>query len=136
MGELIRKSCNCHRRLEGDRRGHRASLRQGRGGGGGQLRFEQGRRGPGGRRDRQSGGKAIAIQADVAKRADVKRLFADTAEKLGRPNILVNNAGVFSFAPLEAVTEEDFHRQFDTNVLGAILATRRPSRLSTARAAA
>jgi 3-oxoacyl-[acyl-carrier protein] reductase len=71
----------------------------------------------------KDGGKAIAIQADVGKGAAVKRLFADTLEKLGRPSILVNNAGVYSFAPLEAVTEEDFHRQFNTNVLGAILAT-------------
>jgi 3-oxoacyl-[acyl-carrier protein] reductase len=70
----------------------------------------------------KAGGKAVAIQADVAKRADVKRLFAETTTKLGRPSILVNNAGVYSFAPLEAVTEEDFHRQFNTNVLGTILA--------------
>ena len=72
----------------------------------------------------RSGGKAIAIQANVANRADVERLFVETEAKLGRPNILVNNAGVFGFGPLEAVTEEDFHRQFDTNVLGAILTTR------------
>ncbi|HME83620.1 MAG TPA: glucose 1-dehydrogenase [Roseiarcus sp.] len=71
----------------------------------------------------KTGGKAVAIQADVAKRADVKRLFDETREKLGRPNILVNNAGVYTFGPLESVTEQDFHRQFDTNVLGAILAT-------------
>jgi 3-oxoacyl-[acyl-carrier protein] reductase len=71
----------------------------------------------------KAGGKAVAIQADVAKRADVKRLFEETREKLGRPNILVNNAGVYKFGPLETVTEEDFHRHFDTNVLGAILAT-------------
>jgi 3-oxoacyl-[acyl-carrier protein] reductase len=71
----------------------------------------------------KSGGKAVAIQADVAKRADVQRLFAETREKLGRPSILVNNAGIYRFAPLEAVTEEDFHRHFDTNVLGSILAT-------------
>ena len=71
----------------------------------------------------KAGGKAVAIQADVANRADVQRLFAETREKLGRPSVLVNNAGVYSFAPLEAVTEEDFHRQFNTNVLGAILAT-------------
>jgi 3-oxoacyl-[acyl-carrier protein] reductase len=71
----------------------------------------------------KAGAKAIAIRADVANRADVQRLFAETREKLGRPNILVNNAGVYSFAPLEAITEEDFHRQFNTNVLGAILAT-------------
>ena len=70
----------------------------------------------------KAGGKAVAIQADVAKRADVKRLFRETMEKLGRPNILVNNAGVYAMGPLEAVTEEDFHRQFNTNVLGAILA--------------
>jgi 3-oxoacyl-[acyl-carrier protein] reductase len=66
--------------------------------------------------------KAVAIQADVAKRADVQRLFRETMEKLGRPSILVNNAGVYRMDPLEAVTEEDFHRQFNTNVLGAILA--------------
>src|SRR5580700_10671690 len=71
----------------------------------------------------RDGGKAVAIQADVAKRADVQRLFAETRERLGRPSVLVNNAGVYSFAPLEAVTEEDFHRQFKTNVLGTILAT-------------
>jgi 3-oxoacyl-[acyl-carrier protein] reductase len=71
----------------------------------------------------KAGGKAVAIQADVAKRADVQRLFAETKEKLGRPTILVNNAGVYNFAPLEEITEEDFHRQFNTNVLGAILAT-------------
>jgi 3-oxoacyl-[acyl-carrier protein] reductase len=71
----------------------------------------------------KGGGRAVAIKADVAKRADVRRLFDETTEKLGQPSILVNNAGVYSFAPIEAVTEEDFHRQFNTNVLGAILAT-------------
>jgi 3-oxoacyl-[acyl-carrier protein] reductase len=69
-------------------------------------------------------GKAVAIQANVSKSADVKRLFAETKAKLGAPNILVNNAGVFTFEPLEAVTEEEFHPQFDINVLGALLATR------------
>src|SRR5271165_2535159 len=71
----------------------------------------------------KAGGKSVAIQADVARRADVQRLFKETREKLGRPSILVNNAGVYRFAPLDAATEEDFHRHFDTNVLGAILAT-------------
>jgi 3-oxoacyl-[acyl-carrier protein] reductase len=66
-------------------------------------------------------GKAVAIQADVSKSADVKRLFAETRAKLGSPSILVNNAGVYTFAPLESVTEADFHRQFDINVLGTIL---------------
>ena len=70
----------------------------------------------------KSGGKAIAIQADVAKRADVERLFEETKQKLGKPNILVNNAGVYRFGPLESLTEQDFHRHFDTNVLGVILA--------------
>lgn len=70
----------------------------------------------------KAGGEAVAIQADVAKRADVQRLFRETMEKLGRPSILVNNAGMYRMDPLEAVTEEDFHRQFNTNVLGAILA--------------
>ena len=72
---------------------------------------------------KRKGGKAVAIQANVSKSADVKRLFAETKAKLGAPNILVNNAGVFTFEPLEAVTEEEFHRQFDTNVLGTLLAT-------------
>ncbi|MGO4869284.1 MAG: SDR family NAD(P)-dependent oxidoreductase [Roseiarcus sp.] len=76
-----------------------------------------------------AGGRATAIQADVSKRADVKRLFAETGAKLGRPSILVNNAGVFSFAPLDAVTDEDFHRQFNINVLGAILASQEAARV-------
>ncbi len=71
----------------------------------------------------RAGGKAVAIHADVSKAADVKRLVAETVAKLGKPSILVNNAGVFSFGPLEALTEEDFHRQFNTNVLGALLTT-------------
>jgi 3-oxoacyl-[acyl-carrier protein] reductase len=72
----------------------------------------------------RAGGKAVAIQADVSKSADVKRLFAQTVATLGRPSILVNNAGVYRFGPLEEVTEAEFHRQFDTNVLSAILTTR------------
>jgi 3-oxoacyl-[acyl-carrier protein] reductase len=72
---------------------------------------------------KQDGGRAVAIQANVSRAADVKRLFAETKAKLGAPSILVNNAGVFTFQPLEAVTEEEFHRQFDTNVLGTLLAT-------------
>ena len=67
------------------------------------------------------GGKAVAIQADVAKPADVKRLFEETKKAFGAPSILVNNAGVYQFEPLEAVTEAEFHREFNTNVLGSIL---------------
>ena len=69
------------------------------------------------------GGKAIAIQADVAKQKDIERLFADTKTAFSRLDILVNNAGVYQFVPLEQVTEQEFHREFNTNVLGLILAT-------------
>src|SRR5215468_2309195 len=58
----------------------------------------------------RAGGKAAAIQADVSKAADVKRLFAETTATFGVPGILVNNAGVYGFAPLAEVTEADFHR--------------------------
>ena len=66
-------------------------------------------------------GKAIAIQADVSKAIDVKRLFAETEKAFGSPNVLVNNAGVFKFDALESITEAEFHREFDTNVLSQIL---------------
>ncbi|MET0393900.1 MAG: glucose 1-dehydrogenase [Chitinophagaceae bacterium] len=69
------------------------------------------------------GGTAIAIQADVAQPGEVKRLFAESKKAFGNVNVLVNNAGVFRFDPLEAVTEEEFHRQFNVNVLGTILAS-------------
>jgi 3-oxoacyl-[acyl-carrier protein] reductase len=69
----------------------------------------------------REGGKAIAIQADVSKAPDVKRLFEETNKALGSPNVLVNNAGVFRFESFEAITAEEFHREFDINVLGQIL---------------
>jgi 3-oxoacyl-[acyl-carrier protein] reductase len=72
---------------------------------------------------KDKGGKAIAVQADVSKSADVKRLFDETKRAFGRLDVLVNNAGVYAFAPLEGVTENEFHREFNTNVLGVILAT-------------
>lgn len=71
-----------------------------------------------------AGGKAIAVQGDVSKEADVLRLFEATDAAFGKPDVLVNNAGVYQFAPLEEVTAEHFHRHFDINVLGALLATR------------
>lgn len=74
------------------------------------------------------GGKAIAVQGDVARKADIERLFAAAQKTYGRPDILVNNAGVYEFVPLEGVTEEMFHRQFNTNVLGLILATQEAAR--------
>ncbi|HEY2585216.1 MAG TPA: glucose 1-dehydrogenase [Tepidisphaeraceae bacterium] len=68
-------------------------------------------------------GKAVAVQADVAKKGDVERLFAEAQRAFGRVDILVNNAGVYEFAPLENVTAEHFHRQFDLNVLGLLFAS-------------
>ena len=75
------------------------------------------------------GGKAVAVQADVAKKADIERLFAETKKVFGQLDVLVNNAGVYEFLPLEQVTEEHFHRQFNTNVLGLILATQEAVKL-------
>lgn len=69
------------------------------------------------------GGKAIAVQGDVARTEDVQRVFAAAKEAFGTPDVLVNNAGVFQFDPLENVTEAEYRRQFDVNVLGTILAT-------------
>jgi 3-oxoacyl-[acyl-carrier protein] reductase len=69
------------------------------------------------------GGKAVAVQANVANKADIQRLFAQTKAGFGRLDVLVNNAGIYEFAPLEQVTAEHFHRQFDLNVLGLILTT-------------
>jgi len=70
------------------------------------------------------GGKAIAVQGDVSKAADVQRLFTETKKAFGLLDVLVNNAGVFKFEPLESVTEDEFHREFNTNVLGLLLVTR------------
>ena len=67
------------------------------------------------------GGKAIAVQGDVSSAADVKRLFEQTKASFGALDVLVNNAGVYQFEPLEKVTEEEFHREFNTNVLGTLL---------------
>ena len=69
------------------------------------------------------GGKAIAIQGNVTKKSEVERLFAEAEKAFGKIDILVNNAGVYEWVPLEAVTEQQFHRMFDTNVLGMLLAT-------------
>jgi 3-oxoacyl-[acyl-carrier protein] reductase len=71
----------------------------------------------------KSGGKAIAIQGNVTKKSEVERLFAETEKAFGKIDILVNNAGVYEWVPLEAVTEQQFHKMFDTNVLGMLLVT-------------
>lgn len=67
------------------------------------------------------GGSAVAVQANVAKKADIERLLAETKRAFGRLDILVNNAGIYEFSPIEGITEEHFHRQFGLNVLGLIL---------------
>lgn len=69
-------------------------------------------------------GKAIAVQGNVSNEADVRRLFEETTKAFGPIDVLVNNAGVYAFGPLEEVTEAEFHRQFNTNVLGPIQVTR------------
>src|SRR4028119_2457587 len=68
-----------------------------------------------------SGGKAITVQADVSKRAEVEQLFAKMQQVFGRLDILVNNAGMYENVPLEEITEEHFHKHFDLNVLGLLL---------------
>jgi 3-oxoacyl-[acyl-carrier protein] reductase len=70
-----------------------------------------------------AGGKASAVQADVSKQEDIVRLFAETKAAFGRLDVLVNNAGIFKFAPLGDITAEHFHEQFNLNVLGLILTT-------------
>ena len=77
----------------------------------------------------QKGGKAIAVQADVSKPKDITRLFAETKAAYGKLDILVNNAGIYEFAPLESVTAEHFHKQFDLNVLGLLLTTQEAVKL-------
>ncbi len=71
-----------------------------------------------------AGGKAIAVQADVAKAADIQRLFAETKKAFGKVDVLVNNAGIYRFGPIEEITEEQFHEMFNTNVLGLLMATK------------
>ena len=75
-----------------------------------------------------AGGKAVAVQADVAKKADIDRLFAETKKAFTRLDILVNNAGIYEFSPLDSITEEHFHKQFNLNVLGVILVSQAAAR--------
>lgn len=71
---------------------------------------------------KKAGGKAIALQANLAKKEDIDRLFKETKAAFGRLDILVNNAGIYDFQPLEAISEAHFHKHFDLNVLGLLLA--------------
>jgi len=71
----------------------------------------------------KAGGKAITVQADVSRQADVDRLFEVTKKTFGTVDVLVNNAGVYEFAPIDQVTEASYRRMFDLNVLGTVLST-------------
>ncbi len=75
------------------------------------------------------GGKAVAVQADMSKDADIRRLFAETKKNFDKLDILVNNAGVYEFLPLENITADAFHRMFNLNVLGLILASQEAVKL-------
>jgi 3-oxoacyl-[acyl-carrier protein] reductase len=72
-----------------------------------------------------AGGQALAVEGDQSKPGDVERLFAETSDRFGSIDVLVNNAGVFSFQPIDEVTASEFHRLYDTNVLGPILTMQR-----------
>ena len=72
----------------------------------------------------RGGGKAVAVQADLTRPEQIERLFAETKRAFDKLDVLVNNAGIYEFAPLENVTAEHFHKQFDLNVLGLLLATK------------
>jgi len=75
------------------------------------------------------GGKAIAVQANVAKEQEIEQLFAATKKAYGKLDILVNNAGIYDFQPLEGITAEHFHKHFDLNVLGLLLTTKEAVKL-------
>jgi 3-oxoacyl-[acyl-carrier protein] reductase len=79
----------------------------------------------------KNGGKAIAVQANVSKKSEIERLFAETKKAFGKVDVLVNNAGVYEFTPLEQVKEEQFHKMFDLNVFGLILACQEALNIST-----
>ena len=78
---------------------------------------------------KSKGGEAIAIGANVAKEADIQKLFAETKKAYGKLDILVNNAGIYEFQPIEAITADHFHKQFDLNVLGLLLTTKEAVKL-------
>ncbi len=69
----------------------------------------------------ENGGTAIAIKADVSKATEVSQLFEETKNAFGQVDILVNNAGIYQFSPIETFSEDSFHQQFNTNVLGSLL---------------
>ncbi len=81
----------------------------------------------------EKGGKAVAVQADVAKSEDVKRLFSETKKAYGKVDVLINNAGAYEFVPLESITTEHFHKLFNLNVLGLLQSTQEAVKLMDGR---
>jgi 3-oxoacyl-[acyl-carrier protein] reductase len=81
------------------------------------------------KRIHEKGGRALAIQADVSNHDDIKRLFVETKTAYGKLDVLVNNAGIYEFAPLESITAEHFHKHFNLNVLGLLLTTQEAVKL-------
>lgn len=77
----------------------------------------------------KAGGKAVAVQANLSQPAEVQKLFAETKKAFGRLDTLVNNAGIYEFAPLEEITPDAFHKTFDLNVLGLLLASQAAAKL-------
>jgi 3-oxoacyl-[acyl-carrier protein] reductase len=71
----------------------------------------------------KAGGKAVAVQANVATKAEVERLFSTAKKAFGKVDVLINNAGVYDWSPIEEITEGQFHKHFDVNVLGLLLVT-------------
>lgn len=76
-----------------------------------------------------AGGKAVAVQGNVAKKSDIEKLFTETKKAFGKVDVLVNNAGIYEFASIEQITEDHFHKQFNLNVLGLLLATQEAVKL-------
>jgi len=74
---------------------------------------------------KMAGGKAITVQGSVTSSEEIDRFFNETEKQLGNVDTLVNNAGVFAYLPLQDINEKEFHRQFDTNVLGLLLTSKR-----------
>jgi 3-oxoacyl-[acyl-carrier protein] reductase len=81
------------------------------------------------KRIHEKGGAALAVQGDVSNHDDIKRLFAETKTAYGKLDVLVNNAGIYEFAPLESITAEHFHKHFNLNVLGLLLTTQEAVKL-------
>src|SRR5262245_14714813 len=114
-----RQGSSCDRRVEGHRRGYCQGLEcDGRCSGTSKEGADRGVADI-----KAKGGRAVAVKGDIAKAEDVRQLF-DEKKAVSTLDVLVNNAGVYKFIPLAEITEDEFHREFNINVLGTILATK------------